>query len=596
MDRSGVGSGIASAETLDQREEAEETMKGITFADFEKHLPLVRTLRAYSAASAKKDFIAALTVAVVAIPQSMAYALIAGVDPVYGLYTAIVSTIFASAFGCSNHLIAGPTNAISLLIASSMKRFMGSGNAYEMLFLMTFLVGALQILFGVIKLGKAINYVSHSVIVGFSAGAGVLIALGQLNQFTGIAIKNAAQMPTLGKLYYVMTHLGQVNPYSLGLGLLTVLIIVGAKRISKNIPGALLGIIVSILLVVAFALESAGVKLTGNIPSELPPFKMIAFDYGAAKELFSGAFAIAVIGLVEAISIAKSIGASSNQKIDANQEFIGQGIANAAGSFFQCFAGSGSFTRSAVNFYSGAASRMSGIYSGVLVAATLLFFAPYAKYIPMPSLAGVIMVIAYNMVNKKEMAKLAKVSRSDAAVMWITFFATIVMPDLDWAIYMGIIISIALYLRDTNKVPVKILVPSETGPGRFSEREIRSVSGHVDTLIIQIEGNLYFGSASDLETKLDSLIGKADAYVIRMKTVMTIDVTSLEAVKVFIKRAKNAGGTVIMCGVSSGLNTMLAHSELAADIGEENIFLSENEIFASSLKALTKARALQTAH
>lgn len=559
-------------------------------------IPLIDTLKNYNKDNARRDIIAALTVAVVAIPQSMAYAIIAGLDPKYGLYTAIISTILASIFGSSNHLIAGPTNAISLLLASSMRNHMGLDNAYEMLFLMTFMVGVIQILFGVIKLGKAINYVSHAVVVGFTAGAGVLIALGQLNQLLGISIKNSAQMPTLEKVYYVFTHLNQVNIFALAMGLLTMAIILICKRINKNIPGSLIGIIIPIFFIILFSLDQRGVKLTGEIPTSLPPFRMLDFDLNTAREVFSGAIAIAVIGLVEAISIGKSIASTSRQKIDANQEFIGQGIANAAGSFFQCFAGSGSFTRSAINYYSGAATRVAGILSGLMVALVLLFFAPYAKYIPMPSLAGVIMIIAYNMVNKKEMAKVYKVGKSDNKVMWFTFAATVVMPDLDWAIYAGIIVSIGLYLRDTNKVPVKILLPYEDSHHRFVEKEIAHIKEPQDILVLQIEGNLYFGSAEDLETKLESVVGKANVYIIRMKQVATIDITSLDAIKIFIRSVKETGGKILLCGVDTGLNAMMINAGMVKEIGEENIFLSEEEIFASSSKALQKAKQLTSTY
>lgn len=565
-------------------------MSGVFLNKAQKYIPLIETIRNYKKEYAKKDLIASLTVAIVAIPQSMAYAIIAGVNPVYGLYTSIVSAIFGSAFGCSNHMITGPTNAISLLIASSMRRYMGLGNAYELLFLMTFTVGILQLFFGLIKLGKAINYVSHAVIVGFTAGAGILIALGQLNQLLGISIMNSAQMPAMSKLYYVITHLNESNIFSLGLGLLTIAVIIICKKINKNLPGSLIGIIIPIVLIIIFDMEKQGVKLVGSIPSSLPPFKMVQFSFDSIKSIFSGAVAIAIIGLVEAISISKSISSTSRQKIDADQEFIGQGMANIAASFFQCIAGSGSFTRSAINYYSGAVTRLSGIFSGVLVAIVLMFMAPYAKYIPMPCLSGVIMVIAYNMVNKNEMKKVYKIGKSDFTVMWVTFGATVLMPDLDWAIYMGIAISIALYLRDTNKVPVKILIPLQNNESKFIEKEIEFVRGKVDILIIQLEGNLYFGSASDLENKLETLVSKSKVFILRMKQVVTVDITSLDAIRIFIRSVKETGGTIIICGVKSGLNSMLMNSDIVSDIGAENIFLSEDQIFASSTRALERAK------
>jgi len=556
-----------------------------------KYIPIIQTVKDYKKEYVRKDLIAALTVAVVAIPQSMAYALIAGVNPVYGLYTAIVSAIIGSAFGSSKYLVTGPTNAISLLIAGSMRNYMGLDNAYQILFLMTFVVGALQIIFGVIKLGKVINFVSHTVIVGFTAGAGVLIALEQLNTILSIPIKNSAQMSTIGNLYYVITHISQTNFYSLGLGLMTITIILICKRINKNIPGALIGIIVPIFFILMFALEKKGVILTGAIPSSLPPFKMVHFSIDSLQAVFSGSMAIAVIGLVEALSISKSISSTSQQKIDANQEFIGQGISNALSSFFQCLPSSGSFTRSAINYHNGAVSRFSGILSGVIVALVLLFLSPYARYIPSPCLAGVILVTAYSMIDKKEIRKVSKVGKfkSESIAMWVTCFATVIMPNLDYAIYTGIALSIVLYLRDTNKAPVKILIPSQGDRSKIVETEIDVVKGKVDILIIELEGNLYFGSSGDLENKLDNLIGKARVFVLRMKYVVAMDVTSLNVLKIFIKSVRDSGGILIISGVKSDLSIMLKNSSDVDLTIDNDLILSANEKLAYPLSDLEKA-------
>lgn len=557
-----------------------------------KYFPLIGTIGNYKREYFTKDLVAALTVAVVVIPQSMAYALIAGVNPVYGLYTAIVSTIIASAFGSSNHAIAGPTNAIALLVAGSMAPYMAQENAYEMLFLMTFMVGVLQILFGVIKLGKVINFVSHSVVIGFTAGAGVLIGLGQLSTLLGMSIKGSAHMSTMEKFYYVITHLSETNLYALGLGVMTMAIIIVCKKINKKLPGALIGIIIPIIFIVMFSLDQKGVKLTGFIPSSLPPFKMLVFDTSVMQNVFSGALAIAIIGLVEAIAISKSIATTSRQKIDANQEFIAQGLANAGASFFQCFAGSGSFTRSAINFQSGAVTRLAGMMSGVVVALVLVFFAPYAQYIPSPCLAGVILVIAYNMVDKKEISHIIKAGKfkSDSLAMMATCILAVILPDLDVAIYSGIALSIALYLKDTNKAPMKILVPSEGKNGSIIEKEVRSIKEKMDILIIQLEGNLFFGSAEDLQAKLEDLADKSKVFILRMKYVANIDLTALGVLKVFIRTIKESGGTVIFSGVKSEFSTLLVNTHINADVGENNVFMSENEIFASSTNALERAQ------
>lgn len=560
-----------------------------------KYVPILDTIRGYKREYLKKDIIGALTVLVVGIPQYMSYALIAGVSPIYGLYTGIIAAIIGSAFGCSNQLITGPTNAICLLTASAMIRYMKLPNAYEMLFLMTFMVGLLQLLYGFIKLGKLIDFVSHTVLVGFTAGAGVIIALGQLKTFLGISVKNSSAMSPLEITIYLINHITQTNPYVLAVGLAPIVIIVICKKISKNLPGALIGIIAPIFFILMFGLESKGVKLTGNIPTGLPPLNMIQFNLASIKDMLSGAFAISIIGLVEAISISKSIATKTRQKIDSNQEFIGQGLANIVGSFFQCLPSSGSFSRSAINFINGGVSRFAGVFSGVFMAIVLLLFAPYAKYIPSAALAGVLIYTGYGLIDKQEIKKVVKagILSSDSLAMWVTCILVIVLPSLDYAIYAGIALSIALYLKDTNRAPLKLFIPTQ-GKGsqcvELVEQDFKSFQDKVDVLILQPEGNLYFGASADLSEKLDSLVNKARVFILKMKYVTTIDLTTLTTLKVFIRNVRESGGILIISGVNPKLDSMLRKTNIDSDVGIENIFMSENEVFASSTNALERAR------
>ena len=416
---------------------------GIHVSNFiiSKYIPIIETVRNYKKENIKKDIVGALTVTVVGIPQYMAYALIAGVNPIYGLYTGIVATIIGSIFGSSDQLITGPTNAICLLTASAMIRYMNLPNAYQMLFLMTFLVGVLQLLYSVIKLGTLIDFVSHTVLVGFTAGAGVIIALGQLKTFFGMSIKNSSSMSPLEQTYFIITHISKTNLYVLGVGMLTIAIVVICRKINKKLPGALLGITLPIIFIIMFALEKKGVKLTGTIPSVLPPFKMVQFSFASLKNIFRGAFAISIIGLVEAISISKSISTKTRQKIDSNQEFIGQGLANIVGSFFQCIPSSGSFSRSAINYINGGASRFAGILSGVIVAIILVCFAPFAKYIPSASLAGVLIYTGYGLIDKENIKNVVRAGllSSDSISMCVTCILVIILPNIDYAIYVGIL-------------------------------------------------------------------------------------------------------------------------------------------------------------
>ncbi|MCG3178490.1 MAG: putative sulfate transporter [Phycisphaerae bacterium] len=545
----------------------------------------------YTLEKARRDFVAALTVATVALPQGMAYAIIAGLNPVYGLYTAIVSAMVASLMGSSPYLVTGPTNAISLLVASSMRSYMGRDDALSMVFLMTFLVGAVQIAFSLMKFGRMIKYVSHAVVVGFTCGAGVIIALGQVHSLLGVS-PGRGYMPLVVKLYHVAARIGQTNPYALGLGLLVIAVMLLCRIRGKRLPGALIGILLAIVLAWTFDLGRHGVKLTGEIPSVLPRPHLFRFSLAQARGLFSGVMAIAIIGLVEAMSISKSLASISGRKVDANREFRGQGAANLVGSFFQCYPASGSFTRSAINHASGAQTRIAGVLSGLLLAAILLLFAPWARYLPDAALAGVIILTGYGMVNVGQIRQVCAAGRSDRTVLWATFGATILMPDLDWAIYMGIAISIFLYLRDTTTVPVRLLIHPEAENGTFREKEIDSLSQPVDVLIIEIGGNLYFGSSEDLERKLEKVEGRARVFVLRLKSIHAIDVTALDVLGAFIRRVQSAGGKVLMSGVRSNLRTILGNTKLVEMVGGANVFLSEDDMFAASRKALSRAREL----
>lgn len=562
-------------------------------ASLASYFPFLETITTYKKEYFKFDLVAGLTVAVVALPQSMAYAMIAGVDPVYGLYSAIVLSILGSLFGSSNHLATGPTNAISLLIASYMSYYLSKPNFLEILFLLTFMVGAIQFLMGVLKLGKLVNYVSHSVIIGFTAGAGVIIALGQLNQLLGITLPKG-KMSTLGKVTMTIQNIDQLNYYALGLGLFTVAVILIAKKISRNIPGALMGIFFSVALVMTLGLANYGIKLTGEIPSAIPPFKMVLFDLGAMSELAGGAFVIAIIGLVEAISISKAISSQTMQRIDPNQEFIGQGVANMGGALFASIAGSGSFTRSAITYQSKGVTRLAGVLAGLIVALVLLALSPYARYIPNASLAGVIMVVAYSMVDKNAVRRVFKSNRNDAIVMSITFLTTIFAHELEYAIYAGIIVAIVLYLRDTGAATVSRLVPSIDKEGKFIEYKLDSTPIHhinKDVSIVQLEGNLYFGLCADLEEKLNSAYPDSRVVILRFKGVSLVDVTALEVIEHFVTRAVKEKKKIVLCDIKPRVADLMRRTHIFTLVGQENIFLSEEELLASSFKALDKANS-----
>ncbi|SHK65784.1 SulP family inorganic anion transporter [Desulforamulus aeronauticus] len=551
-----------------------------------KYVPIVDTVRNYDKRDFKFDLTAALTVAVVALPQTMAYAMIAGVHPAYGLYSGIVLTILASAFGSSNQLATGPTNAISLLIAAYMASFVGQDNFFVNLFLLTFMVGAIQFALGVLRLGLLVNYVSHAVIVGFTAGAGIIIAMGQLNNLMGVKLPKG-HLSSIDKVVACFTNIDKMNYVAFGIGLFTIAVILICKRINKNLPGALLGVIFSVVLVMALGLEQYGINVVGKIPQAIPPLSMPNFSLEAAGQLSAGAIVIAIIGLVEAVSISKAIASKTLQKIDPNQEFIGQGIANMGGSFFSSIPGSGSFTRSAITFQNGGKTRLAGVMVGIIILVVLIFFAPYARYIPNASLAGVIMVVAYSMIDKKALVKVLKTNRSDAVVLLVTMLTTIFAPELEQAIYAGVALSLLLYLKESGSASVKTLAPVRAADGRFVEQAVNGDNPSIS--IFQLEGNLYFGSSADLEKKLSEGYSDSKVFLIRFKGISVIDITALEVVEAFVTRALDDGKRVILSGVTPKIYKMMDKMHMTQHVGAENVFMEDDEVFATSGKALDEA-------
>lgn len=541
-----------------------------------KSLPFVKTYQEYNLEKFQADIVAALTVAIVALPQSMAYAMIAGVNPKYGLYAAIVPVIVSSLFGSSRFLIAGPTNAISMVLASTMSSLMIGAVAadklpeeqkIQLLFFLTFMMGLIQLLMGMAKFGSLLKFVSHSVIIGFTAGAGVLIAFNQLKNILGLNVSLSPHF--VDAMIGTFEHIGQTNFYTLGVGLFTISFILITKKFFPKIPGPFLAMIFSAGIVAAFKLSVHGVKTIGEISGNLPPFSSPHFDVAVAKTLFMPALALAILGIVEALSIAKSIASSTGDKIDGNQEFIAQGLANMSAAFVSAIPGTGSFTRSAVNFKSGAKTRFAGVFSGILVLITLVLFAAYAKYIPNASLAGILIIIAYSMIDKRGLLLAYKATRSDRMVMIVTFILTIFL-DLELAIYAGVFLSIALFVRKSTNSSIVRVVPRESDnklfPYKLGGRNCSQIS------IYQLEGELFFGSVGELEDQLAKLEEPKSAVVIlRMKQVRIVDASGVHLIEDLLKDCRKNGNKLILTGVSGSVKSVLKKVDILKKIGEENI-------------------------
>jgi SulP family sulfate permease len=541
----------------------------------------VEILRSYRAIRFRPDLVAGLTVAVVAIPQSIAYASIAGLPPSYGLYAAAVASIVGSLWGSSRYLNTGPTNAISILVLSILSPLAAIGSAEYLMAasLMAVMVGVYCIVFGFGGLGVLINFASRAVLLGFTAGAGVLIAAGQLKNLLRLDVPRSPHLwDSMGG---VISHLGSSHLPSLALGLATLVAMAMIARLAPRLPAALMALTGAGVVVAVAGVERLGVAVVGEIPREIPHLTSFSlawmWENDVIGALITGSMAVAAMGLVEAVSIAREIARQSGERLDINQELVGQGMANVATGLFSGYACSGSFTRSAINYQSGARTQMSGVFSGVFVLAGVLVFGPAAAFLPRAALAGMIMVIAYRMVDWRGVRRVMKTSRSETGIMAATFAATLVFP-LEFAVLAGVILSLAIYIYKSSLPTVHTVVPDPTFR-HFVEREGAPCCPQLG--VINIRGALFFGAASHVEDELlanyESNPGQ-NHLLLRMHGVHQCDLSGIDVLEGIVRLYRDAGGDVFMVQVRPEVRRIMQTSGFEDLIGTGNVLLQEGAI------------------
>ena len=534
-------------------------------------LPFIPWLRRYNRHYLKTDLFAGLTVAVVALPQSMAYAIIAGLPVQYGLYASIVPTIIGCLWGSSAQLITGPTTTASLVVFSALSGIAQPGSlAYiELAFLLAAMAGIIRIAMGMARLGVLLNFISHSVLLGFTSGAAVLIVFKQLPGLLGIHIENGSG--SVRSLLDLVVHLDQFHPLTFVLGLIVIAVILTIKRWRPNWPGTLIAMVFVGILLAVFHLDSRGVRVVGPISGNLPPFHLPRWElWHEIGTLAPAALAITILGLMEAISISQSIADQTRQRLNVNREFIGQGLANLSAAVFSGYPCSGSFTRSAVNFRSGGKTPMSGIISGVAVAAAVLLAGPLTAKLPLCALSGVLIVVAYQLIRVEDIRRTLRATRSDAAVMLVTFLFTVFL-NIEFSIYVGVLLSIGLHLAKTSHPRIYSVVPDLT-TGKMVGFAQGQTCCQMD--ILQIEGSIFFGSATfvieDLQRRLRHHPWVSHL-LIRMHQVNTIDASCIHVLEIILDSIRERGGGIYFAGVNQRVFDVLNNSGILKDIGHTHI-------------------------
>ncbi|MBF0540608.1 MAG: SulP family inorganic anion transporter [Nitrospirae bacterium] len=547
-------------------------------------------------ATIKADLIAGFTGAVIVLPQGVAFATIAGLPPEYGLYTAMITPIIAALFGSSLHLISGPTTAISIVIFATVSGHAdpGSPEFIQLALTLTFLAGIYQLFFGIARLGKLVDFVSHTVVIGFTAGAAILIATSQIKHIFGIELPKGSSF--LSTWVSVYKQFDSINLYVFAVAMSTLVVAILIKRFLPKIPDLLIALIFGSFVAILIHGNEHGVKLVGQLPGHLPPLSMPSLSFSTIRMLGSDAFSIALLGLIEAVSISRSVAALSNQRIDANQEFIGQGLSNIVGSFFSSYAGSGSFTRSGINFTSGAKTPLSAIFAAFFLALILILIAPVTAYLPVAAMGGVILIVAYKLIDFHHIVHILKHSRPESAIILITFFSTLFL-ELEFAIYFGVLLSLVLFLARTSTPDIPMLAPDVEDPkGTFIDVEIKPNPQCAQIRTIRIAMPIYFGSLNYIQDKIIKISEKEHVYNI-MILCDGIDFIDLSGATMLIaenKRLVNEhGGGLYFVRLKPNVYEFVSKIYFIKEIGNNHFFDSKHAAISTIYEKMDKAACLK---
>ncbi len=561
-------------------------------------LPFLRWWPRVNRQTLRADLIAGLTGALILVPQGVAFATIAGMPPEYGLYAAMLPAIVAALWGSSWHLVSGPTTAISIVVFATMSPLATPGSAeYVTLVLtLTFLVGVFQLLLGVLRLGTLVNFVSHTVVVGFTAGAAFLIAASQVKNFFGLPIPRGASV--YGVVQGMVSHLGEVNPYVTTVAVVTVLTSIAFKRWWPRFPhmiaGMLLGSVAAAGLNQWFGAEQTAITSLGSLRIGLPPLSSPDLSLDTLQRLLPVAVAVALLALTEAVSIARAMALRSGQRIDGNQEFIGQGLSNLAGSFFSGYASSGSFNRSGLNYAAGARTPLSTVFAAVALLMILLFLAPLARYLPTAAMAGILFVVAWGLVDVEHIREIVRVSRQETAVLAVTFVATLTL-NLEFAIYTGVLLSFLLYLNRTSRPGLEDVKPF---PGQWPPA-FSATTGLPDCpqlKIVRLNGSIYFGAVNHLQEALQLIDEREPLHrhlLLVASGINFVDLAGAHLLGQEARRRQALGGGLYIFNMKDEPLQMLHRSGVFEQIGADHFFKMGDDVIATLYQRLDRSVCTQ---
>ena len=526
----------------------------------------------------KADAMAGLTVALILIPQSMAYAQLAGLPAYIGLYASFLPVMIAALFGSSRQLGTGPVAVVSLMSAAAMQPYAGLGVetivAYSAL--LALMIGIFQLSLGLLKLGILVDFLSHPVVLGFTNAGALIIATSQVPKLFGLKVKADQFEHHYEFLIATVKALPDTSLITLVFGAFALGTLLILRKFAPRLPGVLITVVVTTVLSWVIDYKGLGGSIIGEIPKGLPSFTLpnVSLDFKTFSSLIMTAMVIGLIGFVEAISIAKAMASQTRQRLSANQELVGQGLANITSGLFSGYAVSGSFSRSAVNFSSGAMTGFSSVVTGLLVALTLLFLTPLLYYLPQATLAAVIIMAVINLIKIAPIKHAWKVEPHDGVVAVVTFVATLVFaPHLDKGILLGVVLSLGLFVYRTMS-PRFVEVAKHTD-GSMRDAVTHKLKTSDTVAIYRFDGDLYFGNTGYLEGKILNAISQKQqlkVIVLDMEAINQVDSTGEEMLEKLSDRLKAAGIEFYLARTKLQVYEAFERSGLAKHIGEERFF------------------------
>ncbi len=556
--------------------------------------PFMSWLPSVRRSDVRADFIAALTGAIVVLPQGVAFATIAGMPPQYGLYAGMVPAIIAALFGSSRHLVSGPTTAASVVLFSALSIYAtpASPDYVSLALTLTFMVGVFELVLGLARMGALVNFISHSVVVGFTAGAALLIAAKQLKYFFGVEIERGGHLHDILLQFY--TQLTEIDPWVTLVSMATLLSGLAFKRWLPRIPymiGAMaFGSLLATLLNYLLGDAVTHIATVGALPSSLPPLSAPDLSFQNIKDLAPTALAVTLFALTEAVSIGRSLAAKGGYRINGNQEFIGQGLSNLAGSFFSGYVATGSFNRSGLNYQSGAKTPLAAVIAGFMLMVIVLLVAPLASYLPKAAMAGILFLVAWGLVDFKEIKHILLTSKRETSVLAVTFFSAVFL-ELEFAIFAGVLLSLILYLERVSKPNIVSRVPDpRLYKHAFSSDP--SLPECPQLKILRIDGSLFFGSVSHLQDRFDRLRAESPQQkhlAVIADGINFVDLQGGHALEMEAKRRKEMGGAFYLLKVKGGLWNSLEKCGCLDTTGARNVFQSKYAAIHAIYQKLDKS-------